>query len=101
MESAPSQSRAEFNGDQPTRTTPSTASIDEEGSKSIVQPHLVRAGAVNRSTSGFVEVLTTAPGATRTFGMTTDEVFPDRDGPSTRAERSGPVHAHPPPPIPR
>ena len=48
------------------------------------------------STSAFVDVETTAPGAARTFGTTSDDVLPDRDGPSTSADRSGPAHAHPP-----
>jgi len=62
----------------------------------MAQPVSVRAGPVNRSTSGLVEVLTTAPGAARTLGITIADVFPERDGPSTRVERSGPAHAQPP-----
>ena len=39
--------------------------------------------AVARSTSGLVDVDTTAPGAPSTVGTTIDDVLPDRGGPST------------------
>jgi hypothetical protein len=62
---------------------------------------VVRASAVARRTSGFVDVTTTGPVAASTFGTTSADVFPERDGPSTSTERSGPVHAQPRAPRPR
>ena len=38
-------------------------------------------------TSGFVEVETTAPSDSKILGMTRDDVFPERGGPSTSVER--------------
>ncbi len=43
------------------------------------------------STSGLVEVETTAAGASSTVGMTSVEVLPDRGGPMTRMAVSGPA----------
>jgi hypothetical protein len=101
IESAPSQFLAALNGDQPTVTTPFGGSIDALGSKSIVHPPLRLAAAVDARTSGLVDVLTTAPAAERTFGITNDDVLPDREGPRTSPDRSAPLHAHPPGPLPR
>src|ERR1700728_3378551 len=99
--SAPSQLWLDCTGDHPTRRTPEDGSTVPLGSKSIVHPTSARARAVVLSTSGFVDVLTTAPGAAITFGMMTDDVLPERDGPSTSVERSDPEYAHPDAPKPR
>ena len=82
-------------GDQPTRCTPRGTSTVPLGSKSRHHPDCPRTGDVRRSTSGFVDVVSTAPRAASTFGTTNDEVLPDLDGPRTSVERSLPDHAHP------
>ena len=99
--SAPSHVALETTGDHPTRTMPGVSSTVPLGSKSNVHPTSRRAGVVAASTSGFVDVLTTAPRAASTLGMMTDEVLPERDGPSTSVERSGPEKAQPEAPNPR
>ena len=43
------------------------------------------------STSGLVEVETTAAGASRTEGITSEEVLPERGGPKMSMEPSGPA----------
>ena len=43
------------------------------------------------STSVLVEVETTAPGASRTVGMTSVEVLPERGGPMIKVADSGPA----------
>jgi len=45
-------------------------------------------------------VETTGPSESRILGMTRDDVFPERGGPSTRTEHSAPDHAHPCAPFP-
>ena len=64
-------------------------SVDPVGSNSQVRPMVERAAAVASSTSGFVDVETTAPLAASTFGMTSDVVFPDRGGPMIITECPG------------
>ena len=59
------------------------------GSKRRHRPDRRRAAAVASSTSGLVDVETTAPGADNTLGMINDDVFPDRGGPSTSTARCG------------
>ncbi len=58
------------------------------GSKTITGPRPARAARVTARLSGRVEVVTSAPGASRIIGMTTFMPFPDRGGPSTRTESS-------------
>ncbi len=59
------------------------------GSKTKQLPRTQRLNMVAFSTSGFVEVDTTAAGASSTTGMTMHVVFPERGGPSTSMEDSG------------
>ena len=63
-----------------------------DGSKTKQFPRCQRAWMVAAITSGLVEVDTTAAGASRTQGMTIDEVFPDRGGPRTIMDASGPAN---------
>ena len=98
---APRHSFAALTGDQPTRCTPRGRSTAPVGSKARHHPDAARAAAVERSTSGFVDVATTAPGADKTLGTTSADVLPERDGPRTSVDRSAPAHAHPVAPRPR
>src|ERR1700683_3935562 len=96
-----SQSLAVVSGDQPTRSTDFGHVISPLGSKRAVHPWLHRAAAVASITSDLVDVETTGPCDSKILGMTREDVFPQRDGPSTSVDRCGPDHDHPPSPIPR
>ena len=61
------------------------------GSKTKHLPRALRRKTVAASTSGFVEVETTAAGASRTEGITSEEVLPERGGPKMSMEPSGPA----------
>ena len=92
---AASQFAAVVNGDHPTRSTCAGHSISPLGSKRKAHPSRTRTGAVASITSGLVEVETTAPLASKRLGMTREDVFPERGGPSTRVDRCGPAHDQP------
>ena len=58
------------------------------GSKTMTGPRVARASRVTARLSGRVEVVTTAPGASRSMRTTSWRPFPDRGGPSTSIESS-------------
>ena len=89
MASAPVHSVHDWIGDHRSLREWRPGSADPVGSNSQVRPKVERAAAVASSTSGFVDVDTTAPLAASTFGMTSDVVFPDRGGPRIITECSG------------
>ena len=58
------------------------------GAKIITGPRSARARSVTERLSARVEVVTTAPGASRIMGMTSCRPLPDRGGPKRRIESS-------------
>jgi hypothetical protein len=88
INSAPSQSPAQVTGDHRSSSTPGTVPAPV-GSNCHTRPNRSRHPAVASSTSGLVEVDTTAPACARTAGIITLVVLPDRGGPSRSAARSG------------
>ena len=74
------------NGDHRSRCTPGRSTTDPDGSKRWHVPSVERVAMVASSTSGFVEVVTTAPAADNTLGMSSADVLPERGGPSTSTE---------------
>ena len=98
---ASSQRAQPVTGDHRTRSTPAGAATVPLGSYSEARSVRVRAAsAVASSTSGFVEVDTTAPRAPRTVGTTSPDVFPDRGGPRTSTACSAGAHIGPADPGP-
>jgi hypothetical protein len=78
-------------GDHRNGTAPLGIVVVLDGSKTKQLPSCQRAWMVAASTSGLVEVETTAAGASRTQGMTMVEVLPDRGGPRIIMDASGPA----------
>ncbi len=98
---APSQVAAVCRGDQRSGSTVPPLGNEPVGSNSRQRPIRPRTAEVAATTSGLVEVDTTGPAAAKRLGMTTDEVFPERGGPSTSMECSGRAKCHWSPPWPR
>ncbi len=71
------------------------------GSNNRQRPTRLRAAEVACSTSGLVEVVSTAPPAAITFGTTMELVLPDLGGPSTRTQCSDGANTGPPGELPR
>ena len=88
---AASQFAAPSMGDQPTRVTPGGHDVVPLGSKRCTCPTRDRC-EVATSTSSFVDVVTTAPRASSTFGTSSELVFPERVGPSTSVLRRAPLN---------
>src|SRR5207237_9696921 len=101
MATAPSHVRLAVTGDHPKGHTPGGAGTVPVGSHRQQRPSWARAPRVTSMQSLLVEVLSTGPAAARMEGITTEVVFPDRGGPSTRAACSGRAHTHPLVPSPR
>ena len=68
-------------GDQRSLVTQRGRDTEPLGSNTKARPKSIRRQAVAISTSGFVEVETTAAGASRTVGITRVDVLPERGGP--------------------
>src|SRR5262249_43342306 len=96
-----SHSEEEATGDHPTRVTAGNAAMASLGSNSKHGPSRERAVTQACKTSLFVETARTLPAQDNTFGMTTELVFPDRGGPSTKTPCSGGANRGPELPFPR
>jgi hypothetical protein len=86
---APSHVVAPQIGDHRNLVTPGGASTVPAGSNNQHRPLRDLTSRDASRTSSLVEAETTAPVAARTFGTTTDVVFPDRGGPITSSADSG------------
>ena len=93
--SDPSQVPQLCTGDQRISGRTHLPAIEAVGSKAKHSPTSERVDTVASSTSGFVDVDTTALPAARTLGMTIEVVFPERGGPSTMTECSAAVKHQP------
>ncbi len=94
--SARSQVSDALTGDHDRRLAPAGMGSLAEGSNSQTSPTSARPAIVARITSGFVDVLTTAPEAAISAGIITALVFPLRGGPRIITALSGSAATHSP-----